>query len=104
MLILGPKGFRKTPCGDETAFSPLEGQHFLKLHEEYVPAFLQLFSTPFITSLRRTLTAQKVSVFERDDEFTLKLRQLCEIEWKPNGESNPQHLESRAMNSKVIGS
>ena len=70
MLILGPKGFRKTPCGDEAAFSPLEGRHFLKLHAEFVPAFLQLFSTPFITSLRRTLTAQKVSVFERDDEFT----------------------------------
>ena len=104
MLILGPKGFRKTPCGDEAAFSPLEGRHFLKLHAEFVPAFLQLFSTPFITSLRRTLSAQKVSVLERDDEFTLKLRQLCEIEWKPNGESNPQQLESRAMNSTVIGS
>ena len=63
MLILGPKGLRKTPCGDEAAFSLLEGRHFLKLHTEFVPAFLQLFSSPFITSLRRTLTAQKVSVF-----------------------------------------
>ena len=53
MLILGPKGFRKTPCGDEAAFSPQEGRHFLKLHAEFVPAFLQLFSTPFITSLSK---------------------------------------------------
>ena len=73
MLILGPKGLRKTPCGDEVAFSPLEGRHFLKLHAEFVPAFVQLFSSPSITSLRRTLTAQKVSVFEIDDEFTFKI-------------------------------
>ena len=73
MLFLGPKGLRKTPCGDEVTFSPRKEQHFLKPHSELVPPFLQLFSSAFITSPRRKFTVQKVSVFDRDEEFTFKI-------------------------------
>lgn len=79
MLILGFKGLRKTPSGHgkevalQSVFSPTRATLF-KTTVRVGPCLSSIIFITFYDLLTNvTLTAQKVSVFDRDEEFTFKI-------------------------------